>query len=94
MVSKYYKMVRRRMRMKLEFMLEDLSGQDASDEVLSDFLKRNPDSFRDEVQLTLRLVYLNPDQLRIPAQTGHRFRSKVDRDSGGNWTGIPAQTGH
>ena len=55
-------MVRRRMRMKLEFMLEDLSGQDASDEVLSDFLKRNTDSFRDEVQLTLRQVYLNPDQ--------------------------------
>ena len=55
-------MVRRRMRMKLEFMLEDLSGQDASDEVLSEFLKRNPDGFRDEVQLTLRQVYLNPDQ--------------------------------
>jgi hypothetical protein len=55
-------MVRRRMRMKLEFMLEDLSGQDASDEVLNDFLKRNPDTFRDEVQLTFRQVYLNPDQ--------------------------------
>jgi hypothetical protein len=55
-------MVRRRMRMKLEFMLEDLSGQDASDEVLSDFLQRNSDSFRDEAQLTLRQVYLNPDQ--------------------------------
>jgi hypothetical protein len=55
-------MVRRRMRMKLEFMLEDLSGQDASDEVLSDFLQRNSDSFRGEAQLTLRQVYLNPDQ--------------------------------
>jgi hypothetical protein len=55
-------MVRRRMRMKLEFMLEDLSGQDASDEVLSEFLNRNSDSFRDEVQLTLRQVFLNPDQ--------------------------------
>jgi hypothetical protein len=55
-------MVRRRMRMKLEFMLQDLSGQDASDEVLGDFLKRDPDRFRDEVQLTLRQVYLNPDQ--------------------------------
>jgi hypothetical protein len=55
-------MVRRRMRMKLEFMLQDLSGQDASNEVLSDFLKRNPDRFRDEVRLTLRQVYLNPGQ--------------------------------
>jgi hypothetical protein len=55
-------MVRRRMRMKLEFMLEDLSGQDASDEMLSDFLQRNPDSFREEVQLTVRQVYLNLDE--------------------------------
>lgn len=55
-------MVRRRMRMKLEFMLEDLSGQDTSDEVLSEFLNRNSNNFRDEVQLTLRQVYLNPDQ--------------------------------
>jgi hypothetical protein len=55
-------MVRRRMRMKLEFMLQDLAGQDASDEALSDFLKRNPDSFRDEVQLTFRQVYLNPNK--------------------------------
>ena len=55
-------MVRRRMRMKLEFMLEDLSGQDASDEVLSEFLNRNSDRFRDDAQLTLRQVYLNPDK--------------------------------
>ena len=53
-------MVRRRMRMKLEFMLEDLSGQNASDEVLSDFLKRNPERFRDEVQVSLQQVYLDP----------------------------------
>jgi hypothetical protein len=55
-------MVRKRMRMKLEFILQDLSGQDASDDVLSDFLNQNPDRFRDEVQLTLRQVYLNPDE--------------------------------
>jgi hypothetical protein len=55
-------MVRRRMRMKLEFMLEDLSGQDASDEVLSKFLKQNPDRFRDEAKITLRQVYLDPDR--------------------------------
>ena len=53
--------VRRRMRMKLEFMLEDLSVQDASDEVLSEFLKQNPERFRDEPQLSLRQIYLNPD---------------------------------
>ena len=55
-------MVRRRMRMKLEFMLEDLSGQDASDEVLSDFLAQNPHRFRDEPQVSFRQVYLSPDR--------------------------------
>ena len=54
-------MVRRRMRMKLEFMLEDLSGQDASDEILSDFLGQNPDRFRDEARITFHQVYLSPD---------------------------------
>jgi hypothetical protein len=54
-------MVRRRMRMKLEFMLEDLSGQDASDKVLSDFLIQNTDRFRDEAQVSFRQVYLDPD---------------------------------
>jgi hypothetical protein len=31
--------------------------------------------------------------LRIPAETGHRFRFKVDSHSGPNWTPIPVQTG-
>ena len=55
-------MVRRRMRMKLEFMLEDLSGQDAGDQMLNDFLQQNPDRFRDEVQVSFRQVFLKPDQ--------------------------------
>jgi hypothetical protein len=55
-------MVRRRMRMKLEFMLEDLSGQDASDDALSEFLKQNPDRFREEAKVSLRQVYIDPDR--------------------------------
>jgi hypothetical protein len=74
-------MVRRRMRMKLEFMLQDLSGQDASDEVLSDFLKRNPDSFRDEVQLTLRQVYLSPDQRPELENDAGRLLSRLNDGS-------------
>ena len=43
----------------------------------------------------LRLKGLRPKTIvRIPAETGHRFRSKVDSYSGGNWTVIPVQTGH
>ena len=32
-------------------------------------------------------------EARIPEQTGHRFRPKLDSDSGGNWTPIPEQSG-
>jgi hypothetical protein len=55
-------MVRRRMRMKLEFMLEDLSGQDASDDALSEFLQQDPDRFREEAKVSLQQVYVDPDR--------------------------------
>lgn len=35
--------VRRRMRMKLEFILEDLSAEEVTDEVLTTFLQQHPD---------------------------------------------------
>ncbi|MFZ9038952.1 MAG: peptidyl-prolyl cis-trans isomerase [Gammaproteobacteria bacterium] len=55
-------LVRRRMRMKLEFMLEDLSAQDYSDDVLNDYMQQHADRFRSETQVSLRQVYLNPDR--------------------------------
>jgi hypothetical protein len=55
-------MVRRRMRMKLEFMLEDLTPQDVSDAVLNEFVQQNADDFRREAQVSFRQVYLDPKQ--------------------------------
>ncbi len=55
-------LVKRRMRMKLEFILEDLSAQDYSDEVLNDYLQQNADSFREESRVSFQQVYLNPDR--------------------------------
>ena len=54
--------VRRRMRMKLEFILEDLSSQDVTDEVLTAYLKQHQDKFRAEAQISFRQVFLNPDK--------------------------------
>jgi hypothetical protein len=81
--------VRRRMRMKLEFMLEDLSGQDASDEVLSEFLDQNANRFRDEARVSFEQVYLSPDlrpdlekdaqQLLSRLNEGHDPESLGDR---------------
>ena len=55
--------VRRRMRLKLEFLLEDLTAAEPpDDEVLSAYLQQHPDRFRIEPRLTFRQVYLNPDR--------------------------------
>ena len=86
-------MVRRRMRMKLEFMLEDLSGQDASDVVLSDFLERNADRFRDEAQVSFRQVYLDPDQRSDLGKDADQLLSRLnhgrDPESLGDRTLVP-----
>jgi hypothetical protein len=56
-------MVRRRMRQKLEFLLEDLSAEaPPSDEVLAAFMQREPERFRKEPQAAFRQVYLNPEK--------------------------------
>lgn len=55
--------VRRRMRLKLEFLLEDLTAAEPpGDEVLGAYLQQHPDRFRIEPTLTVRQVYLNPDR--------------------------------
>ena len=56
-------LIRRRMRQKLEFLLEDLSSQsEPNDELLMAFLKQHPDKFRSEPCVSFRQVYLNPDK--------------------------------
>ena len=86
-------MVRRRMRMKLEFMLEELSGQDAGDEVLSDFLGQNPDRFRDEARVSFHQVYLNPDLRPDLEKDARRLLSRLndanDPESLGDRTLVP-----
>ena len=54
--------VRQRLRMKLEFILEDLSSKNATDEVLAVYLKQHPDKFRTEAQLSFRQVFLNSEK--------------------------------
>ncbi len=54
--------LRQRMRMKLEFLLEDLSAQATpSDEQLTRFMQRHADRFREEPRLSFTQVYLNPE---------------------------------
>ena len=62
-LDRYDPQVRLRMRMKLEFLLEDLTADAAPDEkVLSAYLRQHADKFQVEPQVSFRQVYLNPDK--------------------------------
>ena len=63
-------LVKRRMRMKLEFLLEDLSAQDYDDAILDEYRLKNADRFRQDARLSFRQVYLNPEK-----------RSDLDNDA-------------
>ena len=55
--------VRRRMRLKLEFLLEDLTPQDPPrDDVLNAYLEKHQDQFRIEPKISFAQVYLAPDK--------------------------------
>ncbi len=55
--------VRQRLRLKLEFLLEDLTQTAPPDDaVLQDFLEKNAERFRREPEITFRQVYLNPER--------------------------------
>jgi hypothetical protein len=56
-------MVRRRMRQKLEFILEDLTAAEPpGDDTLTDFLQANAERFRVAPRFSLQQIYLNPDR--------------------------------
>ena len=57
-------MIRRRMRQKLEFLLEDLTAEEPGDEVLATFLQEHRDEFQVEPRVSFRQLYLNPDRRR------------------------------
>jgi hypothetical protein len=70
-------LVRRRMRMKLEFMLEDLATQDAADTELNEFLRRRSEEFHTEAQLSFRQVYLNPERREDLARDAQRLLTRL-----------------
>lgn len=55
--------VRRRVRQKLEFIAEDLTGQaPATDDELAAYLSQHPDVFRQDPRLSFRQIYLSPER--------------------------------
>jgi len=55
--------IRRRLRMKMELMVEDIAGlSPPSEEELAAYLEEHMDSFRQEPQVSFKQVYLNSDK--------------------------------
>jgi hypothetical protein len=55
--------IRRRMRQKMEFILEDITSQtEPTDEELLAYMKKHPDSFLVDPQIAFRHVYVNADK--------------------------------
>lgn len=60
--------IRKLMRQKMEFILEDLTTEEANEETLSLFLQQYPDKFRQPALNSFQQLYLNPDKHQdIPA---------------------------
>lgn len=56
-------LIRRRLRQKLEFILDDVAAQlDPSDEELNEFLNANVEQFRTETEVAFQQVYLSFDK--------------------------------
>ena len=60
--------VRQRMRSKLEFILEDLSSTEATDETLQAYLQEHPDTFRTQSQVSFQQVFLGPDRIGLAVE--------------------------
>jgi hypothetical protein len=63
--------IRRRVRQKMEFLAEDMSAPEPSDEQLAAYLASNPERFRAEDQITFHQVFLSAT----------RRASTIDSDS-------------
>ena len=73
--------VRQRLRVKLEFILEDLSSKNASDEVLAVYLKQHPDKFRTEAQLSFRQVFLDSGKRKDLAADAKILLAELNKGS-------------
>ena len=72
--------IKQRMRMKLEFLLEDLSSvSEISDRELSDFLTQHPDKFMVEPRVSFRQIYFNPQKHRDPMAEAESVLPKLQK---------------
>jgi len=81
--------VRQRMRLKLEFILEDLSSEEVTDEALLSYLQKHPDKFRTQPQFSFTQLYLNPDRHVDLAARAEAVRASLNQGAAPQSLGDP-----
>jgi hypothetical protein len=69
--------VRQRMRMKLEFILDDLSNTEPADNELRDYLAKHADRYEIEARVTFRQVFLSGDKREDLDGDAHRILQRL-----------------
>jgi hypothetical protein len=88
--------IRKRMRLKLEFLLEDLSAVEApGDDELTAFLEERPERFQVATRVSFRQVYLNPAKRRDMDTEAKKIRARLHRgaapETAGDTTMVPME---
>jgi len=82
--------IRRRLRQKLEFILEDLTAEQVpGDAVLAEFMRGHPDRFRIEPKISFEQVYLNPDRHPDPVVDADKMLARLQAGASPETVGDP-----
>lgn len=88
-------LIRRRMRQKVEYILEDISAQaDPTDEVLIAFMQKHIDRYRLEAQISFQQVYLNPDRRKDPVGDARKMLVRLRTGTDPETLGDPIMVRH
>ena len=88
-------LIRRRMRQKVEYILEDISAQaDPTDEVLTEFMRKRMDRYRLEAQISFQQVYLNPDRRKDPVGDARKMLVRLRAGTDPETLGDPIMVRH
>jgi hypothetical protein len=88
-------LIRRRMRQKVEYILEDISAQaDPTDEVLTDFMQKHMNRYRLETQISFQQVYLNPDRRKDMVGDAGKILVRLSAGTDPKTLGDPIMVAH
>lgn len=71
--------VRRRLKMKLEYLLEDISTIEITDEILKPFLEKNAEQYRTDAYFSFQQILINPKKHRDAKATAKQVLIKAQQ---------------